>query len=532
MKKRLSIAMAGLLAAGSLLIAQPSFAADVVIPDARLRECIAGQLGKSPTAPISQVEAAGMDEMWCTGGVTNLSGLEQFVNLTHVGVAYGTIDDFGPLEQLSYLVDLDLEGSQLGDLSPIANLVNLEVLDVSYGNLLNIEALRGFTQLKSLNLFRNSISDLSPLSGLESLEFLNASVNPLDSFEALRGLPNLVDVSAANTGISDLSPLADKTKLKFITMHNSNVSDISPVATLHPTLIRGYFDGNHIVDLSSLITLNQSQTNVSVRNQTVSLPDLPLGRSQHNVIREQDGSVVVPTSTTANYDSATSSWSYATEGPHTLTWDSDPGTTWTGFTGTITQNSVAALPVGVAPTVTLNPADQSVIEGESARFSVEADGDLPMTVRWQESRDAGVSWTDLPLAVNLTLQLDDVVLAQHGNQYRVTLTNTEGAATSAAATLTVTAQAVVPPIIPPVVPPVVPPVTPPGNKPATPPAAVAPGATPSGKATTGVDGGAVPPAILATTGAPDLLWVGGGMLGMVMLGCVLMLRGRNAAEPA
>lgn len=61
------------------------------------------------------------------------------------------------------------------------------------------------------------------------------------------------------------------------------------------------------------------------------------------------------------------------------------------------------MPTGVAPTVTLQPANASVIAGQPASFVVAATGDAPLTYQWQRNGadTAGVTSTTFTLAATV-----------------------------------------------------------------------------------------------------------------------------------
>ena len=103
----------------------------VQIPDPNLRAAIAEVLGKSPNAPITVREMAGLDSLgrdFARGrGIRDSTGLQFATNLEW----------------------LDLQDNQISDLSPLIGLINLRVL------ILN----------------NNSVSDISPLKRLKKSRF-------------------------------------------------------------------------------------------------------------------------------------------------------------------------------------------------------------------------------------------------------------------------------------------------------------------------------------------------------------------------
>jgi len=93
---------------------------------------------------------------------------------------------------------------------------------------------------------------------------------------------------------------------------------------------------------------------------------------------------------------------------------------------------------GPSPAViTAQPADQSVVAGSTAAFSVTASG--ATRYQWQRSSDGGASFADLAGSTSATLTLTAVPLADDGHRFRAVVSNSGGSVTSNAALLTVTA---------------------------------------------------------------------------------------------
>ena len=108
----------------------------------------------------------------------------------------------------------------------------------------------------------------------------------------------------------------------------------------------------------------------------------------------------------------------------------------TSSAATLTVN-----PAIFAPTITTQPANQSVTSGNNASFTVVASGTIPLSYQWR------LNGANISGATSATLALTAVTLGQSGSSYSCVVTNVAGSATSSAATLTVTAAAVAPTII-------------------------------------------------------------------------------------
>jgi sugar lactone lactonase YvrE len=98
------------------------------------------------------------------------------------------------------------------------------------------------------------------------------------------------------------------------------------------------------------------------------------------------------------------------------------------------------------PTAVTQPADQSVVEGTAATFTVTAAGAAPLAYQWLSSTD-GVNFTAIDGATSASFSTGATTLAQNGTHYRVVVSNGLGSVTSSAATLTVTPAVVAPAIV-------------------------------------------------------------------------------------
>jgi hypothetical protein len=100
--------------------------------------------------------------------------------------------------------------------------------------------------------------------------------------------------------------------------------------------------------------------------------------------------------------------------------------------GGCTSGSPGTDPGGsVAPTITTQPSDQTVTEGQTATFTVVATGTAPLSYQWQKGA------TNISGATSANYTTPATVLGDSGSTYRVVVSNSVGNATSNSATLTV-----------------------------------------------------------------------------------------------
>ncbi|MCU0949560.1 MAG: immunoglobulin domain-containing protein [Burkholderiaceae bacterium] len=96
-------------------------------------------------------------------------------------------------------------------------------------------------------------------------------------------------------------------------------------------------------------------------------------------------------------------------------------------------------PTVTAPAITSQPAAVSVVEGQTATFSVAASGSAPLTYQWRRNGSDIAGATTSAYSLTTTL-------ADNGAAFSVLVRNGAGSATSNPASLVVTRQAIVPAI--------------------------------------------------------------------------------------
>ena len=89
----------------------------------------------------------------------------------------------------------------------------------------------------------------------------------------------------------------------------------------------------------------------------------------------------------------------------------------------------------VAPSITVQPVNQSVAVGQAATFAVTAGGTAPLTYQWSKNSAAIAGATSASYTTAATVAGDT------GSAFTVVVSNTAGSITSAGATLTVTVAA-------------------------------------------------------------------------------------------
>jgi outer membrane protein assembly factor BamB len=96
--------------------------------------------------------------------------------------------------------------------------------------------------------------------------------------------------------------------------------------------------------------------------------------------------------------------------------------------------SSGGMPAAVAPAITTQPADQQVVVGQTATFTVAASGTAPLAYQWQKGGTAIAGATSASYITPVTTSADNAT------SFEVVVSNAAGSVTSTAAKLTVTAM--------------------------------------------------------------------------------------------
>jgi len=111
-----------------------------------------------------------------------------------------------------------------------------------------------------------------------------------------------------------------------------------------------------------------------------------------------------------------------------------------GSNFSLANSNIATLTVNtpVAPTITVQPTDQSSAVDGTATFSLTATGVPSPTYQWQLSTDGGSTYGNISGATSDSYTTPTLVIGDDGNFYRCLVSNSEGSVFSVAVELTVT----------------------------------------------------------------------------------------------
>ncbi len=194
---------------------------------------------------------------------------EAAASISSLGI-YEPISDFTGLACLTSVSYLSVDEAGLTDLSPFAALPHLSTLQAPCNPLLDLSSVAALINLTTLNLGQGSqcddetgVTDITPLAGLVGLTVLDLSGHNIDSLAALRSLTRLETlILASNASLSSLADIAPLSRLNYLVVTDTAVSDLTPLAG-HTSIQTLWLSGSQVADLSPLLGID-SLTNLYI----------------------------------------------------------------------------------------------------------------------------------------------------------------------------------------------------------------------------------------------------------------------------
>ena len=191
--------------------------------------------------------------------VSDLSTLEQLSELRQLDLRSTQISDLSPLAALKNLRKLVLHSTKISDVSQLGRLKELESLSLAYTQVSDLTSLSDLPNLSQLNICGTQVNNLAPLSCLKKLSFLNSSYTQISDLTPLRELTKLKRLDLKATQINDLTPLSGLKRLNYLSLESTQVSELdvlSDLSELHTLSL------NHtlVTDLSALRSLTNLES--------------------------------------------------------------------------------------------------------------------------------------------------------------------------------------------------------------------------------------------------------------------------------
>lgn len=249
---------------------------DIEFQDENLKQCVmntASQKGWENTDQVVELVCRHM-------GITNLTGLEYFSELTLLNLNNNTRLAFTSLS----------EPNLVEDLTPLSNLQKLKSLHLWQNRITSITPLRNLPSLQVLNIDNNYVQDISPLQALETLEIVWANGNEIDDLRSLDKLKGLKELRVTHNVISQLSSEWPVT-LEEIDLSGNKITELVFQSPL-PHLKYLDVDNNQLKELPKLESvpaltfLSASNNQITSVDELRYVPELTSLHLDHNQIKD------------------------------------------------------------------------------------------------------------------------------------------------------------------------------------------------------------------------------------------------------
>ena len=243
------ISFSAILYAANTVIANPT---TITFEDKNLYDSIKKQLSAKKmsyngndvdkTIEISTNDVEKIEEFdLSTSTISNLSGLENFTNLTSINLSKNTIAVANPLTQLKKLEILNISENPINTeiLSTISELTTLKQLNVANTQMNGdqLDYLKNLKSLETLTLASNNISAVEKISGLKSISKLDISVNTsFTDFTQVTSFKSLEELNVSGTGITTFDGIKNLTNLeKLYAADNKSITTTAGINPLFET---------------------------------------------------------------------------------------------------------------------------------------------------------------------------------------------------------------------------------------------------------------------------------------------------------
>jgi len=168
-----------------------------------------------------------------------------------------SLAEIPPLNDLPNVRSLDLEGTNIVDISATANLPQLISLDLRSTPVTDISPVASLHNLRTLIIWDTEVQDISPIHALKNLQHLDAMGSKISSLQPAALLENLKIVDVTFTKVDDLSWLRNAKSLSVLRCTRTRVTSLEPLQNLIgiETLYAGALQVSDISALANLVNM-------------------------------------------------------------------------------------------------------------------------------------------------------------------------------------------------------------------------------------------------------------------------------------
>ena len=197
-------------------------------------------------------EIAKVTELTLTGDegkrVKSIKGLESFINLKILDLSTNDISSDDSISRIDLLKDLpnieqlNLSDNKLETADVITKFKLIKRLSLANNNIISLQPFEEWLQnlkdnkstskLVEINVSGNNIEDLTPLKDITTLDNLNVSKNKIEDINPIKNMALLTILNLSNNKIEDISVIGELNRLSTLYLSTNKVKDISSLRNL------------------------------------------------------------------------------------------------------------------------------------------------------------------------------------------------------------------------------------------------------------------------------------------------------------
>lgn len=178
-----------------------------------------------------------------------------------------------PKERLYAIQNLDLsssdsDNSKITDISGLEGFVNLKAVDLSNNNISNLDKLSSLKNISTLTIRNNGLVNLNGIKNITSLAQLDVSNNKITDISGVSNLSKLENLIIDDNDVKDLSPLNKLSNtMDTLSISDNNISDVNGISSLKLSSFYGSYN-----NLKSMDNINKEFLNtIEVKNNNITL---------------------------------------------------------------------------------------------------------------------------------------------------------------------------------------------------------------------------------------------------------------------
>ena len=188
-------------------------------------------------------------------GITNLQGVQYFINIKTLRASYNNLTSLPNLSALTKLEGLDIQYNQLVMLPSLNTMLLLDKIFASNNKLIKLPELTYNTKLVQLIVFSNQLDSLPPLNHLLKLAKMDVGNNKLKKLPDMHSLVNMEQLLIWSNQLDSVPNLANFPNLWRFNA-GSNLLAYTPDFSHNPRMKILYINNNQLTSLPDISGLD------------------------------------------------------------------------------------------------------------------------------------------------------------------------------------------------------------------------------------------------------------------------------------